>query len=173
MARIRANEVRLLQEFQFTANTPDGERATTIAGGAALVGVMLLMFLVFDVLFVGLLPNRVLLWIIIVVPGLVAFSVVVRRMQKRTLGAYSLRLDGRHLTVVCPNMTVFDLGEVQRVVLDRQSSDNKCADLAIAGSKDQIKLRLRTATAWNGKSKEKDFIQLSKAAQAIQDALIA
>ena len=30
------------------------------------------------------------------------------------LGEYTLRLDGRHLTVICPNQTVIDLGEVQR-----------------------------------------------------------
>ena len=49
-----------MQEFQFTANTPSGERATAIAGGATLVGVMLLMFVIFDLLLPDLLPSRAL-----------------------------------------------------------------------------------------------------------------
>lgn len=161
-----------MQEFQFTANTPGGERATAIAGGVTLVGVMLLMFVIFDLLLPNLLPSRVLFWLVVVVPAFVAFSVVVRRMQQRTMGEYTLRLNGRHLTVICPNQTVIDLGEVQRTILDRHGNDGKCADFSIHGSKDQVCLRLRNATEWNGKSKERDFRALAKAAAAIEEALI-
>lgn len=160
-----------MQEFQFTANTPAGERGTAVASGAALVGVMLAMFVIFAWLLPNLLPSRVLFWVVVVVPAFVVFSVVARRMQKRTMGEYILRLDGRHLTVICPNQIVLDLGEVQRTSMNRHSN-GKCADFAIAGSKDQIKLRLRNATLWNGKSKERDFRTLAKAASAIEDALI-
>ena len=114
-----------MQEFQFTANTPSGERATAIAGGATLVGVMLLMFVIFDLLLPDLLPSRALFWVVVVVPAIVAFSIVVRRMQHSTLGEYTLRLDGRHLTVICPNQTVIDLGEVQRTAIDRHKGDGK------------------------------------------------
>ena len=138
-----------MQEFQFTANTPSGERATAIAGGATLVGVMLLMFVIFDLLLPDLLPSRALFWVVVVVPAIVAFSIVVRRMQHSTLGEYTLRLDGRHLTVICPNQTVIDLGEVQRTAIDRHKGDGKCADFAIAGSKDQ---RSFTSTAHKGDS---------------------
>ena len=62
-----------MQEFQFTANTPSGERATAIAGGATLVGVMLLMFVIFDLLLPDLLPSRALFWVVVVVPAIVAF----------------------------------------------------------------------------------------------------
>lgn len=162
-----------MQEFQLTANTPEGEWRTTIAGGATLVGVLLIMFLIFTVLLPDLLPNRVLLWAVIVVPALIAFSVVVRRTQHQVMGDYLLRLDGRHLTIVCPDQTVIDLGEVQHVLLDRHDNDNKCADFAIAGSKDQVKLRLRSATSWKGRSKSEDFRTLGKAAAAIEEALLA
>ena len=161
-----------MQEFQFTANTPSGERATAIAGGATLVGVMLLMFVIFDLLLPDLLPSRALFWVVVVVPAIVAFSIVVRRMQHSPLGEYTLRLDGRHLPVICPNQTVIALGEVQRTAIDRHKGDGKCADFAIAGSKDQIRLRVRNATEWNGQSKERDFRNLAKAAAAIEDALI-
>ena len=168
-----ADEVRtIMQEFQFTANTPEGEWRTTIAGGATLVGVLLLMFLIFDVLLPGLLTNRIVLWAVIVVPALVAFSVVVRRTQHQSLGDYTLRLEGRHLTIVCPDQTVIDLGEVQHLQVDRHDSDNKCADIAIAGSKDQVKLRLRNAASWKGSSKAGDFRVMNKAAAAIEEALI-
>ena len=61
---------------------------------------------------------------------------------------------------------------MQRTAIDRHKGDGKCADFAIAGSKDQIRLRLRNATEWNGQSKERDFRNLAKAAAAIEDALI-
>ena len=83
-----------------------------------------------------------------------------------------LRLEGRHLTIVCPDQTVIDLGEVQHLQVDRHDSDNKCADIAIAGSKDQVKLRLRNAASWKGSSKAGDFRVMNKAAAAIEEALI-
>ena len=154
-----------MQEFQFTANTPSGERATAIAGGATLVGVMLLMFVIFDLLLPDLLPSRALFWVVVVVPAIVAFSIVVRRMQHSTLGEYTLRLDGRHLTVICPNQTVIDLGEVQRTAIDRHKGDGKCADIAAASV-------LAKVTRDRYMRKERDFRNLAKAAAAIEDALI-
>lgn len=161
-----------MQEFQFTANTPEGEWRATIAGGATLVGVLLLMFLIVDVLLPDLLPNRMLRWAAIVVPALVAFSVVVRRTQHQSMGNYTLRLDGKHVTLICPDQTVIDLGEVQHIQVERHDDHNKCVDFALAGSKDQIKLRLRNATSWKGRSKAGDFRTVNKAVAAIEEALV-
>ena len=142
-----------MREFQFTANTPSGERATAIAGGATLVGVMRFNVRHFRSAVARSFAESC------------AFSgrrrcagdrgIFDRRGEHAAfdLGEYTLRLDGRHLTVICPNQTVIDLGEVQRTAIDRHKGDGKCADFAIAGSKDQIRLRLRNATEWNGQSK--------------------
>lgn len=77
----------------------------------------------------------------------------------------------RHLTIVCPDQTVIDLGEVLRFGFDRFADDDKRARLSIDGSKDSICLSMRSGAAWNGRSTKKDFIEIGKAAMAIEEAL--
>ena len=157
-----------MKEFQFVANTPEGEKRTGIAIFAVAFFCVLACWLLFDFL---LSVPRPWLWLVIVAPSAVAVSLTARRMQQQTLGLYTLRLDGRHLTIICPNQTILDLGEVQHLDFDAPADDNKRADLALSGSKDQLHLRLRSAAAWNGQSTAKDFATGRKAAAAIEQAL--
>ena len=131
--------MRGLQEFHFVANTQEGERHVNIAFAASAIVSMIVCWIVFD----GLLgvPSPW-LWLLIVVPAVVVTSFAVRYVEKQTMGMYALRLNRRHLTIVCPDQTVIDLGEV-----------------------------LRSGAAWNGRSTKKDFIEIGKAAMAIEEAL--
>lgn len=157
-----------MQEFHFVANTAEGERRASIAGFVVAVVSVALCWLIFDWL-LGL--ARPWLWLAVVLPAAVATSLVIRRLERRTLGMYDLRLNRRHLTIVCPDQTVIDLGEVQRFSLDRFNDDDKRARLDVQGSKDSVSLSMRTGAAWNGRSTKKDFIEIGKAAMAMEEAL--
>ena len=164
----RGDEVRGLQEFHFVANTQEGERHVNIAFAVSAIVSMIVCWIVFD----GLLgvPSPW-LWLLIVVPAVVVTSFAVRYVEKQTMGMYALRLNRRHLTIVCPDQTVIDLGEVLRFGFDRFADDDKRARLSIDGSKDSICLSMRSGAAWNGRSTKKDFIEIGKAAMAIEEAL--
>lgn len=158
----------MMQEFEFTANTLEGERKTIIAGLATVVTCVLVTWLLFGSL---LKVARPWLWLLVVAPTAVVFSGVVRRMQRQYLGAFCLRLNGHHLTVVFPDQTVIDLGSVKNVQLERFDDDDKRAQLAICGSKDCVNISMRSGTHWNGRSTKKDFLEINKAAIAIEQAL--
>ncbi len=158
-----------MSEYQFVATTVESETKASLLGAAALVVPAVLLLVIFK----GLLPitNQGLLWLLVVAPALICFSMVMRFLQKHDVGVFTIRLDGRHITVVHPDRTVTDLGEVQRIALD-YTADYKRADFSLWGSKDEEKLRLRSAATWNGRSSAKDFTELDKAAADINAVLV-
>ncbi|MEE0435298.1 MAG: hypothetical protein UDB11_07825 [Peptococcaceae bacterium] len=158
----------MIQEFEFTANTPEGERKTIIVGLLTVVACVLVTWLLFgSVLHVV----RPWLWVLVVVPSAIVFSGVVRRLQKQYLGLFRLRLDGHHLTVVFPDQTVVDLGSVKDVQLEPFEDNDKRARLTVCGSKDCVCISMRTGTHWNGRSTKRDFMEINKATIAITQAL--
>lgn len=159
-----------MREYQFTASTIESEKRTVLFGTIALLAPAALMLLIFKVVFVGLINNNALLWLVVVVPSVVCFSLLMQFMQKHAIGVFALRLEGRHITMIHPDQTVIDLGEVQRVSL-AYSADYKRADLLLMGSKDEERLRLRSTATWNGRSSAKDFREVDRAVADIQGVL--
>lgn len=159
-----------MNDYQFVASTVDGEKKTSLLGAVALLAPAALLLLLLKGLLPNLITNQGLLWLVVVVPSLVIFSAVMRLMQKHYVGTFTIRLEGKHVTLVSPNHNVMDLGQVVKVSLN-YSIDYKRADLHIVGSKDEAMIRLRSAATWNGKSQARDFNVADKAVADINAAL--
>lgn len=159
-----------MNDYQFVASTVDGEKKTSLLGAAALFVPAAILLLLLKGLLPNLITNQALLWLVVVVPSLVSFSTVMRVLQKHYVGVFTIRVEGKHVTLVHPDHSVMDLGQVTKATLT-YSIDYKRADLLLMGTKDKALIRLRSAATWNGKSQAKDFATVDKAVADMNAAL--
>lgn len=159
-----------MNDYQFVASTVDGEKKTSLLGACALFAPAAVLLILLKGIFPNLITNQALLWLVVVVPSFICFSAVMRFLQKHYVGVFTIRMEGKHVTLVQPDHGVMDLGQITKAALNH-SVDYKRADLLLVGTKDEALLRLRSAATWNGKSQAKDFATVDKAVADINAAL--
>lgn len=159
-----------MNEYQFIASTVEAEKKISFIGTAALLVPAGLLVILLKGFMADIITNQALVWLLVVVPSLVSFSMVMQFFQRHYVGVFAIRMEGKHVTLVHPDCSVRDLGKIEKASL-QYSGDGKRADLLLVGSKDEALLRLRSAAAWNGRSKAKDFATVDKAVADINAAL--
>ena len=151
-----------MNDYQFVASTVDGEKKTSFLGVCAFFAPAAVLLILLKGIFPTLITNQALLWLVVVVPSFICFSATIRFLQKHYVGVFTIRMKGKHVTLIRPDCSVMDLGQITKATLSH-SVDYKRADLLLIGTKDEALLRLRSAATWNGKSSAKDFSTVDKA----------